>query len=371
MAKTKDYRLGEFTYPRGWFMIAQKSDLETHKPVPLRFFGHDFTLYRGLATGKVVLLDAYCPHMQTHLGAHNTTSYVVLDNNGTNIVGDDIVCPYHAWKFGPDGVCKEIPYHDGPIPPAAKVRSWLVEESMGGIWVWHDPEGGEPDYPCPKLPIEDDPDWIHLNYDDLGTLNMHPIEAIDNIADYGHFNPIHGSFVEGFENEFHGHQAIQRMRGPHRTLVDPNTGVSSILHTITTYVGPGALQSHMTGMFDSYLVLNHTPVEDGKVQVWHTLYVKAPTGQATIGKVDIVLAKQFQGTSLNAFSQDFEVWSQKAPNVNGMYIPSDGAFIRARAWYKQFYNPRDKVAEYEEQFEGPVYVPKGAEPYTVEGKTLA
>ena len=63
--------------------------------------------------------------------------------------------------------------------------------------------------------------------------------------------------------------------------------------------------------------------------------------------------------------QDFEVWSQKAPNINGMYLPSDGAFIRARAWYKQFYNPRAKYEEYEEQFEGPVYVPKGTEPYTV------
>ena len=90
MAKTADYRLGEFTFPRGWFMIAQSAEL-THKPLPLRFLGRDFALYRGMASGKVVLLDAYCPHMQTHLGAHNTTSYVVLDNNGTNIVGDDIV----------------------------------------------------------------------------------------------------------------------------------------------------------------------------------------------------------------------------------------------------------------------------------------
>ena len=123
MAKTKDYRLGEFTYPRGWFMIAEDKELDTHKPLAVRFFGQDFALYRGMASGKVVLLDAYCPHMQTHLGAHNTTSYVVLDNNGTNIVGDDIVCPYHGWKFGADGVCKEIPYHDGPIPAAARVKT--------------------------------------------------------------------------------------------------------------------------------------------------------------------------------------------------------------------------------------------------------
>ena len=73
MATTKDYRLGEFTYPRGWFMIAESTELDTHKPLAVRFFGKDFALYRGRATGKVVLLDAYCPHMKTHLAAPNTT----------------------------------------------------------------------------------------------------------------------------------------------------------------------------------------------------------------------------------------------------------------------------------------------------------
>ena len=47
MATTKDYRLGEFTYPRGWFMISEAKALDTHKPVAVRFFGQDFALYRG------------------------------------------------------------------------------------------------------------------------------------------------------------------------------------------------------------------------------------------------------------------------------------------------------------------------------------
>ena len=133
MAKTADYRLGEFTFPRGWFMIAQSHEL-THKPLPLHFLGRDFALYRGMASGKVVLLDAYCPHMQTHLGAHNTTSYVVLDNNGTNIVGDDIVCPYHGWKFDCTGTCTEIPslLPDQDLNPnKIKVRSYPVHEAQG------------------------------------------------------------------------------------------------------------------------------------------------------------------------------------------------------------------------------------------------
>ena len=54
MATSKDYRLGEYTFPRGWFMIADSEELNTHKPLAVRFFGKDFALYRGRATGKVV-----------------------------------------------------------------------------------------------------------------------------------------------------------------------------------------------------------------------------------------------------------------------------------------------------------------------------
>ena len=33
MATTKDYRLGEFTFPRGWFMIAESIELNQHRPL--------------------------------------------------------------------------------------------------------------------------------------------------------------------------------------------------------------------------------------------------------------------------------------------------------------------------------------------------
>ena len=94
MATTKDYRLGEFTYPRGWFMIATAEEI-ADKPVPLHFFGREFVAYRG-ESGRVYLVDAYCPHMGTHL-AKNTTSYVVKDKE--HVEGDNIRCPYHGWLF--------------------------------------------------------------------------------------------------------------------------------------------------------------------------------------------------------------------------------------------------------------------------------
>ena len=76
-----------------------------------------------------------------------------------------------------------------------------------------------------------------------------------------------------------------------------------------------------------------------------------------------VAARQFQESSRLAFAQDFEVWTNKGPCLNGLFIPSDGPFMKARIWYKQFFNPRAKKHEDLEQCEG-FYVPKGIPPFT-------
>ena len=103
MARTQEYGMGEFTFPRGWFMVAAADELKDRRS-SVRFFGQEFALYRG-KSGRAVMLDAYCPHMGTHL-ARNNTSYVVQDGQ---IEGDSIRCPYHAWRYGPDGKCNDIP----------------------------------------------------------------------------------------------------------------------------------------------------------------------------------------------------------------------------------------------------------------------
>jgi len=215
MAKTAEYGLGEFTFPRGWFVVAESAKVNT-VPMSIRYFGNDMVLYRG-QSGKAHLLDAYCPHMGTHLGA-NTTSYVVRDHQ--HVQGDSIRCPYHAWRFGPDGQVDDIPYFKGPYPKAACVRTWKIQEKYGMVWVWHDAEGGEPNYDLPELEEWNDPQWVRWRIDDLGTLNSHPQEFVDNICDYSHLDPIHGSTVEYFQNEFTDHVAIQRQGGGHRTLTD-------------------------------------------------------------------------------------------------------------------------------------------------------
>ncbi len=346
MATTAEYGLGEFTFPRGWFVIAESAKLSM-TPMNIRYFGNDMVLYRG-QSGKAHLLDAYCPHMGTHLGA-NTTSYVVRDHE--HVQGESIRCPYHAWRFGPDGQCDDIPYFKGPIPKAACVRTWRIQEKYGLVWVWHDPENAAPDYELPDLPEWNNSNWIRWRIDDLGTLNSHPQEFVDNICDYGHFDPIHGSTVKYFDNEFQDHIAIQRQGGGHRTLVDDK----HLLELYTWYTGPGILLSRMNGDHQNIMLIAHTPVDDGVAHVWFGLMVS--WGENAVSEEDAARARAYQDTSLAAFAQDFEVWSTKKAALQILQIPTDGPFGKQRIWYKQFYNPRSMAKQFQDKVRGVHTIP--------------
>jgi 3-ketosteroid 9alpha-monooxygenase subunit A len=345
MATTAEYGLGPHTFPRGWFMIAESGEI-ADKPVALRYFGREFVAYRG-ESGRVYLVDAYCPHMRIHL-ARNTTSYIVKD--GEQIQGESIRCPGHGWRFGPDGKVDDIPYSNHGIPRQACIRTFPVVERAGCIWMWHDEEGGQPDFDLPAFAEWDSEDdgWVRWRIDPLGTLPVHPQEIVDNIVDAAHFIPVHGSRdILYFENEFADHIAIQRFGAGHRTLMSDS---DDVLVTDTHYTGPGILQCRMDGLHPSLMMIAHTPVEDGTVRVWFGLFVKVADSRADADGVAI--ARGYQDTSLDAFAQDFEIWQHKEPALSIMQIPDDGPFHKERIWYRQFYNTRDRAGEFQRRVNG-------------------
>lgn len=339
MAKSEDYGLGEFEFPRGWFMIAEASELDSG-PKPVRFFGKDFALYRG-QSGKIVLLDAHCRHMGAHLAASASASLVV---HGEQIEGDSIRCPYHGWRYNADGELDSIPDFEGPCPKAANLRSYTVREVMGAVMMWHDPEGEDPDFEPPVLAEWDLPNWINGTYDHLGILNTHPQEILDNMADSNHLGPTHGSPCEYFENEFDRHLYYQRQGGFRREY-------DAYLMTYTWYTGPGLLLSRQAiGDHRSIEFIFHTPVDDGVVKVWHNNLMQFATDQ--VDDEMRAQAKSMQSEVLAAFAQDFAIWSNKVPALKIMSLPTERNFILGRTWYRQFYNPRSQVAEIHNKVNG-------------------
>ena len=344
MATTAEYRLGELTYPRGWFMVATADEVST-VPVGVRYFGEDRVLYRG-TSGQAYMVEAYCPHMGTHL-AENHTSYVVKDDE--HVDGEGIRCPYHGWRFGPDGRCDDIPYSPAPIPKAACLKTWRVVERAGCLWVWHDEEGGEPDYELPSFDKFGAVGWVPWNIRSLGELASHPQEIIDNMTDKAHLGPVHGSIdMIHFENQFEGVTCRQILTAGHKTLA----GAGEPMTNDTWYTGPGILQSIMIGEFPSHMMIAHTPVDDGSVKVWFGLLVKAPVDVPT--EEHIAIARGYEQAGVDAFAQDFEIWANKRPCVHPMMVQGDGPFHKVRIWYKQFYNPRARAVDYQKRVNGTI-----------------
>jgi len=325
-----------------------EADQVGNVPYSVRFFGKDMVLYRG-KSGKVYMVGAYCPHMGTHVGK-SLTSFMA--QKGEQITGESIHCPYHGWRFGPDGKCDHIPYSE-VIPPKAALESYPVVERYNAIFYWHDPEGKEPDYDLPEIPEWDNPYYVRWKFDILGAMNMHQVEVVDNICDIQHLLPIHASHQSYFENIIRGHMAWQLMGGKHE-LLGSSTAISEFC---TYYTGPGILISRFIGdnQNDSIMFITHTPIDDGSVFVWHAVLSKS--AERKPNDEDIAAAREYQRMSRDAFAQDFEIWSNKAPCFQPMRLPRDGNFQKVRTWYKQFYAPRADVGEILKRCEGRYVVP--------------
>lgn len=108
-----------------WVALARSADLG-RKPLRVLHNGEPLVLFRT-PTGVAALLDR-CPHR-----------FVELSKG--KVIGGEIECPYHGWRFGQDGRCTAIPGLCEEVPPL-RVRRFTAVEQEGGIFLAEgQPEG--------------------------------------------------------------------------------------------------------------------------------------------------------------------------------------------------------------------------------------
>lgn len=330
MATTQQYGLGPFTYPRGWFAVASAADVQA-KPVAAHFFGRDFVIYRTQG-GRPAILDAYCPHMGTHLASGPNGASA---RRNVLIEGDTIRCPLHGWRFGADGRCVDIPYSPIPIPPGAHLRSHACREHGGLILMWHDEEGGDPHYEPVPFPEWDDPLWIRGEIEPVGLFDMHPVEIVDHHVDKIHHVFTHGfDDVPGFVTTFADHRLSQY----HDFLQVDGDGSHTHNKSTSDYRGAGIMLVRIEGPPPMVSYFSHTPVSDGRIVTWHGLAIKAAHGRPNDedkARLDLLMPML-----KHAYVEDLEILAMKRPSINPMQIPGDGPFKLVRKWYGQFYGPR-------------------------------
>ena len=159
-----------------WWVAASASELQD-RPLQRWILGLPVVLYRK-ADGTATALDDRCPHRWAPLSAGA-------------VAGDDIACPYHGFRFAPDGRCTHAPTQPA-APPDVRIRSYPVLESGPFIWLWTgQPELAERAEPPPALDWAVDPARVTAR----GAMEVgcNYMALKENVLDLSHFAFVHAS----------------------------------------------------------------------------------------------------------------------------------------------------------------------------------
>jgi vanillate O-demethylase monooxygenase subunit len=155
-----------------WYPVALSSEVRD-KAVASQLLGERIAVYRG-ASGKVSVFRDLCIHRGTPL------SLGWID-------GEDLVCAYHGWSYGPSGACTRIPSlpPGRPIPPKARVTAYRAEERYGLVWAClADPRAAVPPYPPAEDPAYRTV-WMRFR------LKASAPRVIENVMDFAHYPWVH------------------------------------------------------------------------------------------------------------------------------------------------------------------------------------
>jgi 3-ketosteroid 9alpha-monooxygenase subunit A len=314
--------------PFGWFQVLYSAELAVGESQPLSYFGSDLVIFRT-ESGLVKVLDAYCPHMGAHLG------YGIRDQagGGSRVVGESIVCPFHGWAFNGDGECTDIPYADKMPPRVARCEkvtlSWQVREANQCVYVWYHPHGVQPLYE-PPLIEEASPEndaWGELKIYEWD-IETHPQEIGENAVDAAHFRFVHGTpqVPEPTVMRFEDHCRFGLLESEMDT---PRGRVKGRIENSS--VGAGLSVVRFSGICDTVLMANLTPVEDGVTRAKYAFIQRADAG-ASASRVGQAIIDDIR----QQMEEDRIIWARKRYLEKPMLCDGDGPFAKFRRWYGQF-----------------------------------
>lgn len=154
-----------------WYVVASSEEVKK-QPLGVTLWHKNIVLFRN-ETGEIQALDDRCPHRQVKL-------------SDGQIVGHELECPYHGWRFDHHGKCSFVPYlTEKQKLPSCQLKSYPVRELDGFVWLF--PGDGDSEAIKPMGL----PEWDHLNY----------IGSMTSIHCPGHFSFL----IENLMDMYHGH----------------------------------------------------------------------------------------------------------------------------------------------------------------------
>lgn len=156
-----------------WWPVALESD-GMAGPVAVELLGERLVLWRD-AAGQPVLMTDRCPHRGAQLLMGR-------------VVGSELQCPYHGWRFNAAGRCVAIPAVPGFEPPASSSACRHGVQVAHGL-VWADLGGAE--HGPPALPGVAS---RRLVYGPFDVATSAP-RAVENFLDTSHFAFVHEGWL--------------------------------------------------------------------------------------------------------------------------------------------------------------------------------
>ena len=308
-------------FPFGWYAVAFSGELRGGGILTRRFMDREIVIYRT-KSGLACAIEAYCPHLGTHLG------------HGGEVHGEELRCPFHGFRFSVDGSCVYSPV--GAPPPAARLGRLELREIHGVILVWHGPPGQTP---WEIEPLGDESGWHRIRHI-TRRLRSHPQEITENSIDIMHLSVLHG-----FENV----RMIQpltldgpRLRTAYR-FIQPaplSPGFEAEIRIRIDGLGFSVIEMKMVGWSVRLLGLA-TPVGE-RDTIAHLGVAVRKRGRSVAGKalwssLERVVGPTVLRGMVDQFKQDELIWNHKKYLRRPAIAAGDGQIHAYRQWASQFY----------------------------------
>ncbi len=264
-----DYRIDPKTF-RAWLIGARSHEVRTGRITSRQIMGQTLIFYRDQA-GRPVVLDALCPHKGVSLAEGR-------------LRGDEVECPYHGWRFDPDGALTTVPSAvPGEALPCAKLQRFPVLEQDGWVWLfWGQASESERGLP-PRYPMHEDNGW----FESVRVVKAPPHFILENSFDCVHANFVHAGLARNEPNQNVTAKMEETPTGVRITTTETREGNSSALtrlvpwlqsdlhHTDELILPFTAHVNYFFGPIHHQTILTCVPIDEDTTRVYTRTGVRA------------------------------------------------------------------------------------------------